>query len=526
MNPKKMCSPLILTILGLDWHAWFTVLLILSVFAILLKTDYPTDIVFFGGIVLLVVTGTLPTGKVLSAFSSESVVVVALLFIVVAGIVYSGTLKWIVDHVLGTPKSYKSAIVKLMFPVAGLSAFMSNTTIVAIFINVVRIWVKKLKIEPSKLYIPLSYAAGMGGVCTLIGTPPNLIISKFYSDQTGHSLSLFTPLLPGLCCLVIGVLSVIVLSRLLPERKRKQESQAQGDENIIYDLTLPSNSHLVGQSFSECGLDEHISFQADDTDKRPFILSLVRFDRAVIQPVEPDEFLMGGDHIVLRGSAEHILHICRKFGLRNSIYGIDITPEAGRKAVLSALIMLSMITVSFVFADRFSVLECCFAAAFLMLICRCCSVRQAKQSIDWDVLVIFAGSICFGYAIEQTGLAELMANGILKVCGTKPIVSLIAICITGTFITEFISNTAAGAIFAPIAFSTATQLGVNPVTFCVALMISVGSSFATPIGSPTHMMVYGPGGYRFGDFLRIGIPMNFIILTANIFFTTLFFPLR
>lgn len=139
--------------------------------------------------------------------------------------------------------------------------------------------------------------------------------------------------------------------------------------------------------------------------------------------------------------------------------------------------------------------------------------------------MVFAGSICLGSAIEQTGLAEMTAKGILSICGNNPLIILTAICLTGTFITEFISNTAAGAIFAPIAYNTAIHLGVNPLTFCVALMISVSSSFATPIGSPTHLMVYGPGGYRFNDFMKIGIPMNFIILAANIFITTLVFPL-
>ena len=102
---------------------------------------------------------------------------------------------------------------------------------------------------------------------------------------------------------------------------------------------------------------------------------------------------------------------------------------------------------------------------------------------------------------------------------------LLSICLLSTFITEFISNAAAGAMFFPIAYNTAITLGVNPLTFCVALMLAVSSSFATPIGSPTHMLVYGPGGYRFCDFMRIGIPMNFIIVLADVFIVTLLFPL-
>ena len=139
--------------------------------------------------------------------------------------------------------------------------------------------------------------------------------------------------------------------------------------------------------------------------------------------------------------------------------------------------------------------------------------------------MIFAGSISLGTAIQDTGIAQWISQGILVLCDGSPIVALAGICLVGTFITEFTSNTATAAIFFPIAYQTALNMDVNPLTFCVALMVSVSSSFATPIGSPTHMIVYGPGGYRFADFARIGIPMNFIIWIANLFMTLLLFPL-
>ena len=142
-----------------------------------------------------------------------------------------------------------------------------------------------------------------------------------------------------------------------------------------------------------------------------------------------------------------------------------------------------------------------------------------------SLLMIFAGSISLGTAIQETGIAEWISQGILVVCDGNPYLAIFGICLVGTFITEFTSNTATAAIFFPIAYQTAVNLDVNPLTFCVALMVSVSSSFATPIGSPTHMIVYGPGGYRFIDFARIGLPMNFIILAANLFMTLLLFPL-
>jgi di/tricarboxylate transporter len=139
--------------------------------------------------------------------------------------------------------------------------------------------------------------------------------------------------------------------------------------------------------------------------------------------------------------------------------------------------------------------------------------------------MIFAGSISLGTAIQETGISEWISQGILTLCDGNPIVALAGICLVGTFITEFTSNTATAAIFFPIAYQTAINMDVNPLTFCVGLMVAVSSSFATPIGSPTHMIVYGPGGYRFSDFARIGIPMNIIIWIANIFMTLLLFPL-
>lgn len=198
-------------------------------------------------------------------------------------------------------------------------------------------------------------------------------------------------------------------------------------------------------------------------------------------------------------------------------------PNIGAGTVLSTTIMLAMVVISAL--GVMPLLQCAFLAAAAMLLLRCCTPEQAMKSINWDILMVFAGSVVLGMAIQKTGIAERMAFGILDICGTNPIVVMTAICLVGTFITEFISNTAAGAMFFPIMFNAAEKLGYEPFPFLIALMISVSSSFATPIGSPTHMLVYGPGGYRFSDFIRIGLPMNFIILAANILIVNMVYPL-
>ena len=232
-----------------------------------------------------------------------------------------------------------------------------------------------------------------------------------------------------------------------------------------------------------------------------------------------DEFIMGGDHMVFAGNIKDILELQESHGL---VKGEEIV-NIGPKTLISTTIMIVMVVLSAL--NVMPLLQCAFLAAIAMLVCRCCSPDQAMKAVNWDILMVFAGSVVLGLAIQKTGIAERLAFSILDVCGTNPIVVMAAICFVGTFITEFISNTAAGAMFFPIMYEAAEKLGYEPYPFLIALMISVSSSFATPIGSPTHMLVYGPGGYRFSDFMRIGLLMNIIILAANILIVTLVYPL-
>jgi di/tricarboxylate transporter len=198
-------------------------------------------------------------------------------------------------------------------------------------------------------------------------------------------------------------------------------------------------------------------------------------------------------------------------------------PNIGSGTIVSTVIMLAMVVLSAL--GIMSLLQSAFLAAGAMVLFRCCNADQAMKSINWEILMVFACSTVLGLAIQKTGIAEWLATGVLNVCGTNPFVVMTAVCFVATFITEFISNTAAGAMFFPIMFEAAEKLGYEPFPFLIALMISVSSSFATPIGSPTHMLVYGPGGYRFSDFLRIGLLMNIIILAANIFIVNIVYPL-
>lgn len=591
--------------LGFGLDAWITIGTVLTMFTVLLFTKLRSDIVFLMAIGVLFVTGVLDTKEALSGISQTSVVVVGVLFVVIAGLTHTGVLQWIVKNLLGTPETYPKAVVRLMLPVAALSSFLSNTTVVALFVNIVKMWSKKLGITPSKLLIPLSYASGMGGVCTLIGTPPNLIISGLYEEQTGQAMNIFATTIPGLFCLAVGVLSIIAMRRLLPNRKSPEEEFEDTGEYTV-EMLVPSDNPNIGKTIAEAGLS---------TVAGGSLIEIRHFDgESIISPVPDDEPVMGGDRLVYAGQIAELLELEKTHGLVNSNHHVfslkevkrnahmlrtayvtfgsnligttmgtngfekenkvtlvavsrrgkrleqsprevvlragdtlllesmnefrtdtkalsldlhffdsEELPNIGWKTFVSTFIMIAMVALSAL--GVMSLLKCATLAVLAMLIFRCCSPEQAMRSINWDILMVFACSAVLGLAIEKTGIAERMANGILDICGTNPIVVMTAVCFAGTFITEFISNTAAGAMFFPIMYEAAVKLGYEPYPFLIALMIAVSSSFATPIGSPTHMLVYGPGGYRFSDFLRIGLIMNIIILVANIFIVNVVYPL-
>ena len=588
--------------LGFNLYAWITIATVLSMFTVLLLTKLRADLVFLGAIAILFVTGVLNAKEAFSGFSSTSVVIIGVLFVVVAGLTHTGVLQWIVKHLLGQPESYSKAVIRLMLPVAGLSSFLSNTTVVALFVGIVKMWSKKLGVSPSKLLIPLSYASGMGGVCTLIGTPPNLIISGLYAENTGVAMNVLTTTIPGLFCLFIGVLSIIAMRNLLPDRKAP-ESAFESTSEYTVELLVPSDNPNIGMTINEADLNNV---------RGGNLIEVVHFDEFV-SPAGGDEILMGGDRLIYSGQIDEILELKKTHGLVNADhyvftlseidknrqlrtayvtfgssligkaigntnfekdYGLvlvavarsgkrieqsprevviqagdtllldcppklkidtsslasklhffdsDQVPNIGKKTLISTTIMIAMVVLSAL--NIIPLLQCAFLAAMAMLIFKCCNVDQAMKSINWEILMVFAGSVVLGVAIQKTGIAERLAFGILDVCGDNPIVVMTAICFVGTFITEFISNTAAGAMFFPIMYQAAEKLGYEPFPFLVALMVSVSSSFATPIGSPTHMLVYGPGGYRFSDFMRIGLLMNIIILAANIFIVNIIYPL-
>lgn len=578
-----------------------TLALIFGKVFFMVKGKVPSDIIGLGIISILLVTETLTTDQTLSCFSSQSVVLVGVLMVLVAGMIHSGVLQWIVKHVLGSPSGTTSAIFRLFLPTTIMSGVMNNLAVVAMFIPVVKIWAKRFSIPISKMLIPLSYASTLGGMCTLIGNTHNLVIADLYQDVTGNQLSIFTPLLPGLFCAVIGLIVIVVMQGFIPVRKSPEESFAQSADYTV-ELLVPTECVHVGETIDEAQLYNVTGGQ---------LIEIVRFDREVISPVPKDEFVIGGDRLVYSGQIDAILELRNTHGLVNATHHVfsvdemdknrklqmasvgalsplvgnamvdtdfedengvvlvavaregerlnDIPreiplrpgdtlllegkklkqeqfvnslhffdsvplPQNGMSTMWSSLIMIGMVLLSAL--EIFPLLHSCFCAAMVMVLTKCLSLKQLQNSINWKVLMIFAGSVCLGRAIDETGLAQSIAHGVLFVSGSNALWSLVLMCATATFVTEFISNTTAAAVFTPIALHIAKALSVNPLTFAIALMLAISCSFATPIGSQSNTLIYGPGGYKFTDYLRIGICMNIILLIANIIIVNIVFPLN
>lgn len=587
--------------LGLSILAWITIAVMVMKFGLSVATNLPGDVVSLMSMGVLIVTGCVTTQRGLNSFADESVWLVIMLLVLVNGLVKAGVVDWTVKYVMGSPKTYRRALNKLMWPVSALSMFLNNETLVSVFYRVVMLWCRNLNLAPSKMLIPLSYAACLGGMCTLVGSPANLMVSSIYLEETGKQMNLFTPFLPGICVMVVGLLAINLMQKLLPVRTPGTETLSTNTKYVV-ELLVPTEAECVGQTVEEAGLNRVNGSR---------LLEIVRFDGEVIFPVASDEFILGGDKLVYTGRIRSVLAMRNQKGLVNATHhvyrasdvekrnrkfqmvtlltgselvGHKITdtdfekkyhvvlvavarngvqletlphdtvlhardilmlegqplnpddfqhdmmflddmpvPVSGRKTAIATLAVVIIMLANAL--NLMDMLHGCILACFLMVVIRCLTVKQFQSSLNWQLLCSYCGSICLATAINDTGLAEKTAHLVMGLSGTNPIVALLIICVITTFITEFISNVGAAAVFAPVGFYIAQEMGVNPLTFMVAIMFCASSSFATPGSCDTHELVSAPAGYTMGDFARIGVPMNFVTLITAVVATMIFIPL-
>jgi len=578
------------SLLELDWTAWLTLGTVLGSFGLLVASRFPSDMVFLGALAVLLVSGVLNAEEALAGFSSKGLVTVGVLYVVVSGMKETGGLVWMSRRVLGHPTSFRAAQLRLMLPVSALSAFLNNTPVVALYIPMVSEWCRRIRVQPSRLMIPLSYASIFGGICTLIGTSTNLVVNGLVQERYGtDGLHMFEITKIGVPLAVVGILFILLFPRLLPSRKTFEEIVSNPREYTV-EMTVKPEGPLTGSTIEAAGL-RHLP--------GVFLAELIR-NGHVLTAVSPEEVLRADDRLVFVGNVDSVKTLVGYQGLdpapdqvfkldhprhkrilvesvvsdscplvgktiregrfrqkynavvvaaaRNGerIHGRmgdivlrpgdtllveahagfiprqkesrdfylvseveDSSPKKFEKAPVAFLILAAMVVIAAL--GLTSMLKAALVAAGAMLLTGCATPSSARRSIEWDVLLTIAAALGLGAALEKTGAADALAGSVLSLTGDRPWLALTLVYVLTSFFTEIITNNAAAALVFPVAMHTAEQLGVNAMPFIICIMLAASASFATPIGYQTNLMVYGPGGYRFGDYFRIGLPLNLVI---------------
>jgi len=579
----------------MDWQAWFTLVTVALAMVALIWEVLTPDLVFVGVLSLLLVTGILSPAEALAGFSNPEMISVGALFVVAGAMQNTGALGFIATRLFGQIRSNRRALLRMMLPVAGISAFLNNTPIVAMFTPVVIDWTRRHRISPSRFLIPLSYATILGGSCTLIGTSTNLVVNGLMTSYGLPGMSFFELSAVGVPCALIGIAFLTVVGRrLLPNRKDLLESLEESQREYLIEMEVLAECPLAGQQIEKAGL------------RRLPGLFLIRIERTeeIVAPVGPEERLKVGDRLVFTGVVSTIVDLQKIRGLvpagdhregkerflagnnlseavisddsplvgsnirdanfrtrygaaivavhrggrrlsgkigdivlragdtllleaspgfarayRNSrdFYLVsevpDSTPPRYHKAVPALLILIALITI--VTTETLPMITTSLLAASAVVALGCLSVGEVRSSVDMSVLVLIAAAFGVSKALEKTGVAGIIASVLVEMGKDMgPVGVLAMVYLTTLIFTEFLSNAAAAALVFPIALETARQFGVDARPFAIAITIAASAAFASPIGYQTHLMVYGPGGYRFSDFLKIGIPLDLLIFAV------------
>lgn len=587
----------------MSWEAIVAILTVLAVLGMLALSNIAADLILMAALIFLLVAGILEPNEAFAGFGNTGLMTIAALYIVAAGLRETGAIQYITRRLLGQPKTVRGAQFRMLVPTAILSAFLNNTTVVAMLIPAIQEWCKRLKLPPSKLLLPLSYVTILGGTCTMIGTSTNLVVNGLLQKNGLPELGMFDITGVGLVLLAAGGTFLLIFgNRLLPNSQGITEDL---DKVREYHVEMVVDTALEGKTLALAGLTnlgygylaeieregeliqspEH-DFVLKKGDQLSFIgaprcahelrsiaglqpaneniqhLTVAHYRRrlveAVVGPefpfldmtVEECDFLGYYQAVVLsvaRGGADNLpdkgLHsriqvgdtllleankeFANQFRFRKDFLLVstleDSSPPNFKKTHLALGILAVMVIISAF--EIVPILEAAWLAAGVMLITRCMNAGLARRSIDFTVLTVIGASFALGQALDKTGAAKTIADTLMSNSHITPLLALILIYVMTSLFTEVITNNAAAVLMFPICSAVAEHSGVSIMPFVVAVMFAASASFMTPIGYQTNLMVYGPGGYKTIDYLKIGIPMNILAGLVSIPMILVFWPL-
>lgn len=540
----------------------------------------------------------------ISGFSNPATITVAAMFVLSAGLQKTGAVAIAARAIKGLTNHPFLLLLVMMLAVGVVSAFINNTAAVAVFLPLALAACARGKVSASKLLIPLSFASQFGGVCTLIGTSTNLLVSSI-SERAGRgafSMFEFAPL--GMVMLGAGTLYLLLFSRwLLPDRRGAQLTENYQLGDYITELRVLPGSKLVGQTVKTSGFGG----REDVT-----VLEILRDERTLFAPLH--EPVRAGDVLLVRGGARELmdakaawklelepefklkdealeakdLHLAEvlvaarsslidrtlaEVDFRRRYDAIVLAVQARRQTVREKLnqvrfqfgdallllgpkeelsrlradpnflvleqveepslrrgkipVALGIIAAVVALAafNIMPILVSSIVGCIALVVSRCLTLEEAYGAIDWKVIFLLAGVLPLGLAMEKSGAAQMLAQSTLGQAGPLgPVVVLAVLYLLTAVLTEFMSNNATAVLMAPIAISTAAALGVDAKPLLMAVCFAASTSFATPVGYQTNTMVYHPGGYRYADFARIGVPLNLIFWALAVYFIPRFWP--
>ncbi len=584
----------------MDFAFWYTLVVLVLMSIALMREIAGADVVVFGALVLLTIPEVITIQEAFHGFANTGMLTVALLFIVGAALKSTGVVFNFAPLVFGRGKlPMPLQLLRFTTPLAALSAFTNNTTIVSSLIPMVQRWARDNNRALSRFLIPLSYATILGGTCTLIGTSTNLVVHGFLLEGGWEGFEFFELAKVGIPVAVAGLLYIAFIAwRMLPDRRDPIDELGEHIREFVFEMKVDTNYAGIGKSIEEAGLRNLRGL---------FLFQIERGDK-VMTAVHPTEKILFGDRLFFTGLPEVILRLQKTPGLitvRDSEFDLkdydadvfrpfevvisasspligksvressfrarydsvilaihrngerinkkagDIVLRAGDTLLILArkefarkwynsrdfylvttsgaipskprakgYLALAVLT-GFVLTATLNLLPIVLAAAIAaiaLVLTGCISTEDGKQSVDWSVLVVIACAFGIGKAVSNAGIATFMAEVIISGLGSFGTIGvLFGVFFATSFYTEVITNNAAAALVFPISVPIAESLGLaSPLPLAVLIAIAASASFATPIGYQTNLMVYGPGGYRFRDYLTAGVPLNILVGTVAV----------
>ncbi|GAA1758482.1 SLC13 family permease [Agromyces humatus] len=520
------------------------VILALAIVAFL-SGRIPIAIVAVGVALALWATGVITLPQALAGFGDSTVIFVASLFVVSEALDATGVTAWAGQQVIGragTSRRRLTVVIALM--VAVLTAFISLNGAVAALLPVVVVVALKAGIAPSRLLIPLAFSSHAGSLLALTGTPVNVIVSDAAANAGGRAFGYFEFALAGLPLLALSIAIMVAFGdRLLPDRKADQLAEgAPADPQVhaqelrrSYDVSLDTDTfYTPDEGVAEVMItprSEYIGrkvFPGMTTLREHLVIIAIRRTGERRSPSTADDdaaALRPGDSLLVRGPWDALERYVRLPGVL-----AVTTPQSLRRAVplgrgAKRAIGILVVMVALLASGLVPPVVAGLLAAGSLVLAKVLTVPQMFRSIQWSTVVLIAGLIPLSTAFIETGAAELVADRLLDVVGTtNPHLALLALCLLTLVLGQVISNTATVLVVLPIAVSVAAAMDVSVQPFMMALTVVGAASFFTPIATPVNLMVMEPGGYRFGDYWRLGLPLALAYMLIAVLWVPLIWP--